>query len=212
MEAFQFDKGMPSDIFSATAKMDSLFDVVFEQMVYFGQELDRHTGKAANQMKKNMEEDIDFFSKASFSLMTFMEMVKRFITSVDIVDEGADLDPPSGGTRAEREYWYSAAKAEEEIKVDPMPLDEATASYESNLQDFDEMLTGFSKALDNIMDHTDFPWGAVNDIWPEAKDKIASVINEFEHRVEKMIKDSEDLVKELERVDNLISQQMGHAE
>lgn len=208
MGTFQFDKGLPGEISSITAKMDDVFDVVFEQMVYFRQELELHSGKAANKMQKNMEEDIDFFSKASFSLMTFVETTKRFVTAVDEVDEGNDGSSASFATRAERQYEYSPAKAMNEIVMDPLPLEEATDGYASNLEDLDEMLTEFSEVLDNIIDNTKFPWAAVDEIWPDAKEQITFVINEFQDRVQKMMKESWTLIEELERVDSMISAQM----
>lgn len=208
MGIFQFNKELRDHISHVTVRLESLFQTVFGQMVYFRKELDRHTGTAAQALQQKMDDQIHYFSEASFGLMLFVDTVKSFIAGINTTDEGINGCAPPIATRAERQYTYSAGRVEAEIKLDPTALEQATSTFHSNLAGFEEILTVFHSLLNHIIASTDFPWGDVTEVWPEAQNKIQFVINEFKERVTQLIGDSENLVKELKRVDHLLSNQM----
>ncbi|MDY0404680.1 hypothetical protein P5G51_004035 [Virgibacillus sp. 179-BFC.A HS] len=208
MGIIRFSKDLPPEISDNTVKLDNLFHDVFQNMVLFRDELSKHTGKAAHALKQNLDEQIDFFSQATCILMTFADCVKSFVVAVEATDEDSCSPATPMGTRSERQYQYSEAQAEEEIKLHPDPLEDATENFETRLADFESILIEFQALLDNVMANTEFPWGAVAEVWPEAKERIQYIVTEFRERVRGLINDTHNLIKELQRVDNLISTQI----
>lgn len=208
MGTFRFGKDLPAEVSDTTSKLESSFHTVFEQMILFRDELINHSGKAASALYANLEEQIEFFSQATFILMSFADGVKAFMIAVEATDAGAGVCAAPLGTRAARQYQYSSAHAEDEIKLNPISLEEATNSFESNLQLFENILTDYDGMLDSIIADTKFPWEAVDEIWPDAKEHVRFIVTEFQERVSGLLKDSHNLIKELQRVDNLISAQI----
>ncbi|MDY0405164.1 hypothetical protein P5G51_006890 [Virgibacillus sp. 179-BFC.A HS] len=208
MGTFRFGKDLPAEVSDTTSKLESSFHTVFEQMILFRDELINHSGKAARSLYDNLEKQIKFFSQATFILMSFADSVKGFLMAVEATDAGSGASTVSIGTRASRQYQYSAANAEDEIKLNPESLEQATNSFESNLKLFETILTDYHGMLDSIIADTKFPWEAVDEIWPDAKEHVRFIVTEFQERVSGLLKDSHNLIKELQRVDNLISAQI----
>lgn len=83
MGTFRFNKQLPADASNLNGQLESLFDIVFEQMIYFREELDRHTGKAASALQEKMDDHIVFFGKAMSSLLYFADNVKGFVMTIE---------------------------------------------------------------------------------------------------------------------------------
>lgn len=208
MGIFKFNKHLPNDVTTKMVIMEENIDVVFEQMIYFRRELDNHTGKAANALRNMMDDHIEFFSKASVAMLNFADVLQAFVTEMMLVDEGVLACAPPLHGRLEYQYSYSADRIEEEIYLNPAGLEQATDSFQSNLESLREILASFNTMIDEIVRETHFPWDEVSSIWDESKKEVNAILADAEHRVNELIKSSDNLVEELTRVDHLISQQI----
>ncbi|MED2977820.1 hypothetical protein P4284_14065 [Bacillus swezeyi] len=208
MGHFRFNKELSHKAAGTISQLESAFSHVFENMVFFREELDRHSGKAAAALQKKMSDNINFFSKASRSLLYFADSVRCFAKAVEMTDESdkpANVQPES---RAERSHTFSTERVKSEIKITADSLHQATAKFETNLSTLEEALHHFDTMLREMMFETEFPWDDVDAIWSEAKSHIHSIITEIKKRVKELSKDAKKIIEELQRVDNLISQQL----
>lgn len=208
MGTFKFHKSLPDDTTTQARKMEESMDTVFEQLVYFREELEQHTGKAAISLRDELDEHIEFFSKASVGILNFADVIQAFVTEIALSDEGVLACAPPLQGRLEYQYSFSSSRIEQDIYLHPGALEQATESFESNLESLREILSSFNILIENIISKTHFPWDDVSDIWDASQEEISSVLQEAENRVTNLKKSSEGLIKELTRVDNLISHQM----
>lgn len=208
MGTFQFNKSLPSDTSRGINQLEDSFHIVFEQMIYFRKELDRHTGKAAIALRTKMDDHITFFSESTSSILYFAEVTNSFVKSLKLVDEGimACSVPPK--TRAEQQYTFSQGRVEEEIRLNPASLKQATKTFQSNLTDFEDILTQFNTLLEKLLAHTRFPWDDVSGVWYDAKQIMGVIMQEAILRVNNILDNAEEFTGELERLDNLIASTM----
>src|SRR5699024_6014957 len=152
MGVFKFNKHLPNDVRTKTLTMEEKIDQVFEQMIYFRRELDKHTGKAAISLRDMMDDHIDFFSKASVAMLNFADVLQAFVTEIMLVDEGVLACAPPLHGRLAYQYSYSADRVEEEIYLNPAGLEQATETFQSNLESLREILSSFNTMIDEIID------------------------------------------------------------
>lgn len=207
MGTIRFNKDLPGKTHLLIIELEGKFSLLLEHMTTFKQELDRHTGKAAISLQDKMVNNLAFFSKASSSLLYFADTVLNFVKAVEAVDESTG-GPAGSSSRAEINYTFSTSRIEDEVKLTPASLKQATDRFEGNMAALDEVLGDFHTLLDHVMFDTEFPWGDVADIWPEAKQEIFSIVGNARNRLEDLLKSARLLTEELQRVDNLISRQL----
>ncbi|MEC1563368.1 hypothetical protein [Bacillus haynesii] len=208
MGHLRFNKELPHKASGTINQLESAFSHVFENMVFFREELDRHSGKAAAALQKKMNDHIGFFSKASSCLLFFADSVQCFAKAVEMTDESDQPVNISPEGRSERSYAFSAERVKSEISINARSLSQAAAKFESNLSTLDEVLNHFETMLRQMMFETKFSWSDVDHIWPEAKRQINAIISEVRKRLQELTKEADELIAELTRVDNLISQQL----
>ncbi|BCE04581.1 hypothetical protein VJC19_00895 [Bacillus paralicheniformis] len=208
MGHFRFNKELSHKAAGTISQLENAFSHVFENMVFFREELDRHSGKAAAALQKKMSDNINFFGKASSCLLYFADSVRCFAKAVELTDESdkpANVQPQS---RSERNHTFSAERVQSEIKVNGESLHQATGKFESNLSTLDEVLHHFDTMLREMMYETEFPWEKFDDVWSDAKSHIKSIMTELKKRVKELSANAKNIIKELKRVDNVISQQL----
>lgn len=207
---FQFNKGLPSDISRGISQLENSFHIAFQQMVYFRKELDRHTGKAAFALRTKMDDDISFLSKSANSMLYFADVINSFVKSLKLVDEGIMACSVPLKTRAEQQYAFSPGRQESEIKLNAASLKDATKTFQTNLTNFQEILTHFNNLLEKMLGNTRFPWEDVSEVWHEAKQIIGVIMQEAIMRVNNLLNSAEEFFVELERLDNLIAFTIQH--
>ncbi|MDA7025201.1 hypothetical protein PJ311_01100 [Bacillus sp. CLL-7-23] len=211
IENIRFNKDLSEEVRTTISDLEDAFSEVFENMVYFSEELDKHNGKAAKALQKKMSDHISFFSKASCCLLYFADSMQCFAKAVELTDASEELVNVTPVSRSERKHTFSAGRVEDEIKVNSESLNHAIGSFGSNLSSLDRVLHYFDNALRKMMNETEFPWEDVSKVWSDAKSQINSVITEIKNRVQELAVNAENIVKELSRVDNLISKQVANA-
>ncbi|XBO86208.1 hypothetical protein AAGG52_23885 [Bacillus licheniformis] len=207
MGHLRFNKELPHKASGTINQLESAFSHVFENMVFFREELDRHSGKAAAALQKN-ERSHRVFQQGEQLSIIFADSVQCFAKAVEMTDESDQPVNISPEGRSERSYAFSAERVKSEISINARSLSQAAAKFESNLSTLDEVLNHFETMLRQMMFETKFPWSDVDHIWPEAKRQINAIISEVRKRLQELAKEADELIAELTRVDNLISQQL----
>jgi hypothetical protein len=208
MGTIRFNKALPEYIMSTKGELESKLSTLFEAMVHLREEAGRHSGTAVTALQNKMDVDILFFGKAINQLLAFVESVFRFSEAVTAVDDSTNTSILSGKARGELSYSFISDSPEREIKLAPEALSEKTSGFDQRLAVLEEVLSQFHRMLDSMMLETEFPLDDPADIWPEAKQIIASLILEAKTRLKGLSIHAMLVTDELQRVDHLVSQQM----
>jgi len=180
---------------------------IFRQMHLFQSEISKHSGKAVTALGGNLGKEAEFLSRCAATLLNLGYVIQHFFESMAMVDEG---EGPSvrKNSRAAWQYSFSQMRLAEKVKVTPGAIQEASGTFAGNLENLERLFSKFDKTLHHIMGETKFPWFGIDGYWPEAGDKLRTVINEAKDRISELVKDAKRLAWEIKRVDRMLAYSM----
>ncbi len=205
MGRFEFNKDLPEMVSANIRNMENTMISLYKPMVFFREELDSHTGKAIQALKTKMTEYIVFFGKVSSSLLLFGDTIMGFVSMVSSTDDSYCLQTMPQNTRTEHQMVFSDVSTAEEIKLSSYSLKTAAKDFSTNIDALGQLLGEFNTLLNNVIFDTHFPWDDLASIWAEGKQQISFLVEALQGRVAELESDAEIIIKELERVDNVIS-------
>ncbi|MFJ7638188.1 hypothetical protein ACQKIC_10720 [Peribacillus sp. NPDC046944] len=212
MGVFKFNKDLPDMVSGSVRKLEDTILAVYKPIVFFSKELENHSGEAVTALKTKLSNHIEFFNKASVGLLYFADTVMNFVSMILSTDESGSVETVPQNNRAVQQYEFSYENMSNEIKLNAYTLKTAKKEFSSNLDSLNELLKDFEKLLNDVLFHTEFPWGDVADVWEEGKVQITFLLSTFLKSVEELSTDADGIIKELERVDNLIAHNLGKCE
>ena len=212
MGVFKFNKDLPDMVSGSVQKLEDTILTVYKPIVFFREELENHSGEAVSALKTKLNNHIEFFNKASVGLLYFADTVMNFVSMILSTDESGSVGTVPQNNRAVQQYEFSRENMRNEIKLNAYTLKTAKREFSSNLDSLSELLKDFEKLLNDVLFHTEFPWGDVADVWEEGKVQITFLLSTFLKSVEELSADADGIIKELERVDNLIAFNLGKCE
>ena len=205
MGTFKFNKDLPDMVSGSIQKLENTILAVYKPMVFFREELEKHSGEAVAALQTKLSKHIEFFNKGSSSLLYFADTIMNFVSMILGTDESGEVETIPQNTRAVQQYEFSYESMSDEIKLNAYTLKTAKKDFSTNLDSLSELLNEFEKILNDVIFHTHFPWGDVTEVWEEGKIQVNFLLTTFLKSVEELDSDADGIIKELERVDNLIA-------
>lgn len=199
---FYVYRSLVDDLHQSTSNIEELFQQVFQEASNFQGQISLQNGKAASTFKKNVNEHIEFIAKGAPILLNFADIIKHLIVAIELTDDGdgtMDLSVPTD--RMEWQYSLSTEKHDLDIDMNTDNITQAAIQFKMNLMNIDKVFSEYKTMLEKVINDSYLPWGGLTGIWAESSDKVQSLTNKIEKQTEKLIKDADQFVTEMTRLD-----------
>src|SRR5699024_1623591 len=193
MEQLQFNKFLSEETIKTIGELEEHFHQVFRHIVYFQDNLNNQSGKAATALKRNLNRHLDLMGKSSVTLLNFADVMYHLMRAIRETDEGnANLSIPTG--RQAMTDSLSPERIEEEISFDSNNLNSYAINFQNNITNINELFSSFDHMLMNVISNSTIPWDDYDSVWNEAKNQIELITEVTQEHINKLLDETEQFI------------------